>query len=42
LIAEGCGLSRGEVDRLIADGKIVSTTKLSGKVSSDFAFTLKR
>lgn len=42
LIAEGCGMSRSEVDRLIADGKIVSTAKLSGKVSSDFAFTLKR
>lgn len=42
LIAEGCGLSRSEVDRLIADGKVVSTAKLAGKLSSDFTFTLKR
>ncbi|GAA0499117.1 MULTISPECIES: DUF1062 domain-containing protein [Streptomyces] len=41
LIAEGCGLSRSEVERLIADGKIVSAIRLSGKVSNDFTFTLK-
>ena len=42
LIAEGCGLSRAEVERLIAEGKLVSAVRLSGKLSSDFAFTLKR
>ncbi|MET8119808.1 DUF1062 domain-containing protein [Micromonospora sp. NPDC005189] len=42
LIAEGCGLSRAEVDRLIAEGKLVSAVRLSGKLSSDFTFTLKR
>ncbi|MFC3448965.1 DUF1062 domain-containing protein [Amycolatopsis speibonae] len=33
LIAEGCGLSRGEVERLIEEGKIVSAVRLSGKLS---------
>ncbi|MFD0343019.1 DUF1062 domain-containing protein [Streptomyces sp. NPDC127117] len=42
LIAEGCGLWRAEVERLIAKGKIVSTVRLSGKLSGDFAFLLKR
>ncbi|WET82017.1 DUF1062 domain-containing protein [Amycolatopsis sp. QT-25] len=42
LIAEGCGLSRGEVKRLIEEGKVVSAARLSGKVSGDFTFTLKR
>ncbi|KOV52628.1 hypothetical protein ADL00_37010 [Streptomyces sp. AS58] len=42
LIAEGCGLSRAEVERLIADGKLVSAVRLSGKTSGDFTFTLKR
>jgi hypothetical protein len=42
LIAEGCGLSRAEVERLIAEGKIVSATRLSGKLSGGFTFTLKR
>ena len=42
LIAEGFGLSRGEVERLITEGKLVSTVRLSGKLSGDFAFTLKR
>lgn len=42
LIAEGCGLSRAEVERLIAEGKIVSAVRLSGKLSGDFTFTLKR
>lgn len=42
LIADGCGLSRAEVERLIADGKIVSAVRLSGKLSGDFTFTLKR
>jgi hypothetical protein len=42
LIAEGCGLSRGEVERLIVAGKLVSAVRLSGKLSGDFTFTLKR
>lgn len=42
LIAEGCGLSRAEVERLIVDGKLVSAVRLGGKLSSDFDFTLKR
>ncbi|MEV7994252.1 DUF1062 domain-containing protein [Streptomyces sp. NPDC086077] len=42
LIAEGCGLSRAEVERLIMEGSLVSAVRLSGKLSSDFAFTLKR
>lgn len=41
LIAEGCGLSRAEVLRLLAEGKVVSGVRLSGKLSGDFAFTLK-
>lgn len=42
LIAEGCGLSRAEVGRLIAEGKVVSAVRLSGKLSGDFTFVLKR
>lgn len=42
LIAEGCGLPRAEVERLITEGKLVSATRLSGKTSGDFAFMLKR
>ncbi|MER5269096.1 DUF1062 domain-containing protein [Actinosynnema sp. NPDC002837] len=42
LIAEGFGLRRGEVERLIAQGKVVSAVRLSGKLSGDFAFTFKR
>ncbi|QDQ09979.1 DUF1062 domain-containing protein [Streptomyces spectabilis] len=41
LIAEGCGLSRAEVERLVTDGKLVSAVRLTGKVSADFTFTLK-
>lgn len=41
LIAEGCGLARAEVERLLAEGKVVSGVRLSGKLSGDFAFTLK-
>ncbi|GAB3376900.1 DUF1062 domain-containing protein [Amycolatopsis echigonensis] len=41
LIAEGCGLSRAEVERLLAEGKVVSAVRLGGKLSGDFAFTLK-
>lgn len=42
LIAEGCGLSRAEVERLLTEGKLVSAFRLNGKLSGDFAFTLKR
>ncbi|MFF9005168.1 DUF1062 domain-containing protein [Streptomyces goshikiensis] len=42
LISEGCGLSRAEVGRLITDGKIVSAVRLSGRLSGDFTFMLKR
>ncbi|CAM5405917.1 DUF1062 domain-containing protein [Streptomyces avidinii] len=42
VIAEGCGLSRAEVERLIADGKLVSPVRLGGKLSGDFTFMLKR
>ena len=42
LIAEGCGLSRAEVERLIGEGKVVSAVRLSGRLSGDFTFTLKR
>lgn len=42
LIAEGCGLSRAEVERLITEGSLVSAVRLSGKLSDDFTFTLKR
>ncbi|MFE2531298.1 DUF1062 domain-containing protein [Streptomyces sp. NPDC059371] len=42
LIADGCGLSRAEVERLMDEGKVISAVRLSGKVSGDFTFTLKR
>ncbi|MGW1867078.1 DUF1062 domain-containing protein [Streptomyces mauvecolor] len=42
LIAEGFGLSRAEVERLIDEGNLVSAVRLSGKLSGDFTFTLKR
>ncbi|MBT2451429.1 DUF1062 domain-containing protein [Streptomyces sp. ISL-43] len=42
LIAEGFGLSRAEVERLLDEGNLVSTVRLSGKLSGDFTFTLKR
>ncbi|MEU3459544.1 DUF1062 domain-containing protein [Streptomyces sp. NPDC006733] len=42
LIAEGFGLSRAEVERLITEGNLVSAVRLSGKLSDDFTFTLKR
>jgi hypothetical protein len=42
LIAEGCGLGRAEVDRLIDEGRLVSAVRLSGRLSGDFTFTLKR
>ncbi|SFH75683.1 DUF1062 domain-containing protein [Amycolatopsis regifaucium] len=42
LIAEGCALSRAEVERLIVEGNLVSSARLSGRLSGDFTFTLKR
>ncbi|MEU1471554.1 DUF1062 domain-containing protein [Streptomyces sp. NPDC005761] len=42
LIAEGCGLSRGEVERLGAERKLVSAVRLSGRRTGDFTFLLKR
>jgi len=42
LIAEGFGFSRAEVERLIAEGNLVSAVRLRGKLSGDFTFTLKR
>ncbi|MFD4553501.1 DUF1062 domain-containing protein [Streptomyces sp. NPDC058469] len=42
LIAEGCGLSRAEVEKLVTEGNLVSAVRLSSKLSGDFAFTLKR
>jgi hypothetical protein len=42
LIAEGFGLSRAEVVRLLAEGNLVSAVRLSGKLTGDFTFTLKR
>ncbi|MFF8961020.1 DUF1062 domain-containing protein [Streptomyces sp. NPDC014894] len=42
LIAEGCGLARAEVERLLTDGNLVSAVRLTGRLSGDFTFTLKR
>ncbi|MEV0480366.1 DUF1062 domain-containing protein [Streptomyces sp. NPDC050508] len=42
LIAEGCGVSRAEVERLITEGNLVSAVRLTGRLSDDFTFTLKR
>ncbi|MFF8382174.1 DUF1062 domain-containing protein [Streptomyces kanasensis] len=42
LIAEGCRLSRAEVERLLVEGRLVSAVRLSGGLSGDFTFTLKR
>ncbi|MEU6514213.1 DUF1062 domain-containing protein [Streptomyces sp. NPDC046978] len=42
LIAEGCGLSRAEVERLITEGELVSAVRLSGRLAGDFSFTLTR
>ncbi|EWT01346.1 hypothetical protein N865_08460 [Intrasporangium oryzae NRRL B-24470] len=42
LIADGLGMSRAEVERLVTEGNLVSTVRLSGKRSGDFTFMLKR
>ncbi|MEU6387929.1 DUF1062 domain-containing protein [Streptomyces sp. NPDC046939] len=41
LIAEGCGLARAEVGRLIRQGRLVSAVRLEGRLSADFTFTLR-
>jgi hypothetical protein len=42
LIAEGCRLSRAEVERLITEGSLVSAVRLNARTSGHFTFTLKR
>ncbi|QWF83267.1 hypothetical protein [Amycolatopsis sp. CA-230715] len=42
LVAEGCALPRAEVEKLLREGKLVSTARLSDKLSGTFTFTLKR
>ncbi|WP_326671014.1 DUF1062 domain-containing protein [Streptomyces sp. NBC_01257] len=42
LIADGSGLSRAETERLLAEGKLVSPVRLTGRISGDFGFLLKR
>ncbi len=42
LIAEGFGLSRAEAGRLNEKGVLVAAVRLTGKLSGDFTFTLKR
>ncbi|MFJ6392015.1 DUF1062 domain-containing protein [Streptomyces sp. NPDC091972] len=42
LIAEGFALSRAEVERLIAEGQLVSAVRLNSRLSDTFTFTLKR
>lgn len=42
LIAEGLGLSRAEVERLVAEEDLTSAVHLGGKRSGDFALTLRR
>ncbi|MEV5954265.1 DUF1062 domain-containing protein [Streptomyces sp. NPDC051987] len=42
LIAEGCGLSRAEVERLVTEGKVISAVRLESRLSGDFAFTRLR
>ncbi|MBW8804160.1 MAG: DUF1062 domain-containing protein [Catenulisporales bacterium] len=41
LIATGLELSRGEVTRLIADGRIASADKLTGRCARDFSFVVR-
>ncbi len=42
LVADGCGLARAEVARLVEEGRLVSAVRLTGRLSGDFTFTLKR
>jgi hypothetical protein len=42
LLSAGLDVSRTEVRRLVADGNLSSTHRLTGKSSGDFTFTLRR
>jgi hypothetical protein len=42
LLSVGLDVSRAEVQRLVAGGKLASTHRLTGKSSGDFSFTLRR
>ncbi|MEV6596353.1 DUF1062 domain-containing protein [Actinoplanes sp. NPDC051346] len=42
LLSVGMDVSRAKVRRLVADGALSSTRRLTGKSSSDFSFTLRR
>lgn len=42
LLSVGLDVSRSEVRRLVADGSLSSTRRLTGTSSSDFGFTLRR
>ncbi|GGN06987.1 hypothetical protein GCM10009721_38330 [Terrabacter tumescens] len=42
LIGEGLRLSRAEVERLVAEGGLVSAVRLGGRRSDDFSFTLRK
>jgi hypothetical protein len=42
LLSVGLDVSRSEVRKLVADGKLSSTHRLTGKSSGDFSFTLRR
>ena len=40
LMAEGLGMPRAQVERLLSDGRLTSAVRLQGKRSGDFTFTL--
>ncbi|WP_407703868.1 DUF1062 domain-containing protein [Streptomyces smaragdinus] len=42
LVAEGFGLARAEVERLVESGSLVSAVRLNARLTGDFTFTLKR
>lgn len=42
LIADGLGLTRADVERLVDECRLQSRVRLSGKRSGDFDFTLRR
>ncbi|GAA1891038.1 DUF1062 domain-containing protein [Lapillicoccus jejuensis] len=41
LIADGLGLSRADVERMVAEGRLTSTIRLGGQRSGDFDFVLR-
>jgi hypothetical protein len=41
-LSVGLDMSRSEAQRLVADGNLSSTHRLTGKSSSDFTFSLRR